>query len=126
MHVYVVSVSGDSDSGILLDTISVPDAHGLNGIASLPAMPHVAMSADSLSGCIYRINTLTRVVYVAFGPLLGPGPTFKVGINGLKTFNGYVYFTNSGQGTFARVKIDDDGSKAGDIEIIARLSESQT
>lgn len=123
MHVYVVSVSGDSDSGILLDTISVPDAHGLNGMASLPAMPHVAMSADSLSGCVYRINTLTRVVDVAFAdPLLGPGPTFKVRINDLKIFNGYVYFTNSGQGTFARVKINDDGSKAGDIEIVARLA----
>jgi hypothetical protein len=123
MQVYVVSVPGDSDSGILLDSISVPGATGLNGMAALPAMPRVVLSADSHDSCIYRINTLTRVVDVAFAdPLLGHGPTFKVGINGLKIFNGYVYFTNSGQGTFARVKINDDGSKAGDVEIVASVT----
>ncbi|KAH6671287.1 hypothetical protein B0J14DRAFT_670318 [Halenospora varia] len=72
--------------------------------------------------CIYRINTVTRKVDVAFAdPLLGHGPTFKVGINGPRIFNGYLYFTNSGQGTVGRVKIADDGSKAGDIEIVARI-----
>ena len=122
MQVYVVSVPGDSDSGVLLDSISVPDTYGLNGMAALPAMSRVVLSADSHGSCIYRINTLTRIVDVAFAdPLLGHGPTFKVGINGLKIFNGYMYFTNSGQGTFARVKINDDGSKAGDIEIVANL-----
>ena len=123
MSVYVVSIPENSDSGTLLDSISVPDAHGLNGMAALPAMPRVVLSADSIAGCIYRINTLMRVVDIAFADqLLGPGPTFKFGINGLKIYNGYVYFTNSGQGTFARVKINDDGSKAGDIEVVARLS----
>ena len=124
MQVYVVSVPGDSDdSGVLLDSVSVPGANGLNGMAALPAMPPVVLSAGSHDSCIYRINTLTRVVDVAFvGPLLGHGPTFKFGINCLKIFNGYVYFTNSGQRTFARVKINDDGSKAGDVEIVARLA----
>jgi hypothetical protein len=122
MQVYVVSVPGDSDSGTIFDSISVPDTYGLNGMASLPAMSRVVLSADSHGSCIYRINTLTRKVDVAFAdPLLGHGATFKVGINGLKIFNGYLYFTNSGQGTFGRVKIADDGSKAGDIEIVARI-----
>jgi hypothetical protein len=123
MQVYVVSVPGDSESGILLDSISVPGATGLNGMAALPAMPRVVLSADSHGSCIHRINTLTRLVDVAFAdPLLSYGPNFKVGINGLKIFNGYVYFTNSGEGTFAQVNINDDGSKAGDVEIIARLT----
>jgi hypothetical protein len=123
MQVYVVSVPGDSESGILLDSISVPGATGLNGMAALPAMPRVVLSADSHGSCIHRINTLTRLVDVAFAdPLLSYGPNFKVGINGLKIFNGYVYFTNSGEGTFAQVKINDDGSNAGDVEIIARLT----
>lgn len=123
MQVYVVPVPGDSDSKVLLDSISVPGATGLNGIAALPAMPRVVLSADSHDSCLHRINTLTRVVDIAFAdPLLGHGPTFEVGINGLKISNGYVYFTNSGQGTFARVKINDNGSKAGDVEIVARLA----
>jgi hypothetical protein len=123
MHVYVVSLPENSDSGVVLDRISVPDAIGLNGMAALPATPRVVLSADSHGSCIYRINTLTRVVDIAIAdPLLGHGPTFKMGINGLKVFNGYAYFTNSGQGFFGRVKINDDGSRAGEIEIIARLS----
>ncbi|CZR60112.1 uncharacterized protein PAC_10007 [Phialocephala subalpina] len=122
MKVYVVSIPGDSDSGTLLDSISVPDTYGLNGMAALPRMPRVVLSADSHGSCIYRINTLTRKVDVAIAdPLLGHGPVFKLGINGLKIFSDYLYFTNSGQGFFARVKINDDGSKAGDIEIVARI-----
>ena len=122
MAVYVISLPSNSDFGVLLDSISVPGVTGLNGMAALPAMPRVVLCADSHDSCIYRINTLTRVVDIAFSdPLLGHGPTFKVGINGLKIFNGYAYFTNSGQGTFARVKINDDGTKAGEVEIIARL-----
>lgn len=123
MRVYVVSVPGDSDSGTLLDSIKIPGATGLNGMVALPAMSRVVLSADSHSSIIYRINTLTRQVDVAINdPLLGHGPSFKVGINGIKIFDGYVYFTNSGQGTFGRVKINDDGSKAGDVEIVARIS----
>jgi hypothetical protein len=101
MQVYVVSAPGDSDSGLLLDSISVPGATGLNGMVALPAMLHVVLSADSHGSCIFRIITLTHVVDVAFADsLLSHGPTFKVGINSLKIFND-VYFTNSGQGTFA-------------------------
>lgn len=122
MKVYVISLPSDSDSGVLLDTISVPNATGLNGMAALPKAQGVVLTADSHGSCIYRINTTTRVVDIAIeDPLLGHGPSFKIGINGLKVVDDYLYFTNSGQGFFARVKINEDGSKAGDIEIVARI-----
>jgi len=124
MHVYVLSVPENSDKGVVLDRISVPDTEMLNGMAALPAMPYVVLSADSISGRIFRINTRTRLVDVAFSdPNLGPGGNIAVplGANGLKIHNGFLYFTNSGQGTFARVQINNDGSKAGEVQVITKL-----
>jgi len=124
MSVYVVSVPEESDEGTVLDTIGVPNTQMLNGMTSIPAMPHVLLSVDSIGARVFRINTRTRVVDVVLSdPSLGPGENAQVplGANGVKIFNGYLYFTNSGQGTFARVKIDDDGTIAGEIKVIARL-----
>lgn len=121
MSVYVVEIDEDGE-GVLLDRIRICDTIGLNGMASIPVAPHIVLSADSHGGCIYRINTQTREVDIPISDeLLGAGPTFKLGINGIKIYGEYIYFTNSGQGTFCRVKIDNDGNKTGEIEIIARL-----
>jgi len=101
MQVYVVSLQGNCDSGIVLDSISVPDTQMLNGMAALPATPHVVLSAHSNGARIFPINTLTRAVDVTFAdPLLGPGSNTSVPLEaiGLKIFNGYLYFTNSGRG----------------------------
>jgi hypothetical protein len=119
-----VKVPGNSDTGLVLDHIPVLNTQMLNGMAALPATPYVVLSADSIGARIFRINTRTRAVDVAFSdPLLGFGSNTAVplGANGLKIFNGYLYFTNSGQGLFARVKINKDGSKAGNIEVITKL-----
>lgn len=129
MRVFVVQIPDNSDSGVVLENISVPGTEVLNGMASLPFKPYIVLSPDSIGGRIFRVNTVTREVDVAFeDPLLGYGndTVVAVGANGLKIFNDYLYFTNSGLGFFARVKIDRDGNRSGDIEIIARLSVSAT
>ncbi|KAH8652608.1 hypothetical protein BGZ60DRAFT_419919 [Tricladium varicosporioides] len=123
--VYVVSLPLNGNTGVVLDRIMVPGI--LNGMAALPAHPHIVLSADSVGGQIIRVNTRTRLVDVPITnlTLLGPGgnPTLPIGLNGLKIFGHYVYFTNSGQGTFGRVKIDALGNKIGEIEVVARLQQ---
>lgn len=124
MQVYVVRIPGNSDGGIVLESIRVLDTQMLNGMAVLYKAPWIVLSADSIGGRIFRINTFTSKVDVAFADAsLGPGDNAAVplGANGLKVHNGYLYFTNSGQGTFARIKINDDGTKAGNVQILARL-----
>lgn len=74
-----------------------------------------------------RINTRTRAVDVSLSDAaLGPrgSTTVPLGANGLHTSSSgdYLYFSNSGQGTFARVKISAEGGKEGPIEIMARLA----
>ncbi|TGO20461.1 hypothetical protein BPAE_0294g00070 [Botrytis paeoniae] len=123
MNVYIVYVPSINHPGVLLETINVPNTQMLNGMAALPASPEILLSVDSIGARIFRINTLTRKVDVAFSdPALGPGATVPLGANGLKIYNSYLYFTNSGLGTFGRIKINLDGSKAGNVEIIATLN----
>ncbi|TVY15972.1 hypothetical protein LARI1_G007062 [Lachnellula arida] len=98
MAVYVVSLPAGSTTGIVQDRISVNAT--LNGMDALGGSTETVLSADSLGGRVFRINTRTRVVDVIH--------------------DGYVYFTNSGQGLFARVKIDGEGNQDGEFEVVAR------
>jgi hypothetical protein len=120
MAVYVVSVPSNSNTGSVRSRISVNGT--LNGMAALPLHPHIILTADSIGGQIFRVNTRTGAVDVPIAdPALGSGGNTNIplGINGLKIYNGYVYFTNSGRGTFARVKIDAQGNKARGFEVLA-------
>jgi hypothetical protein len=123
--VYVVSIPRNSNTGQVLDRIPVNGI--LNGMDSLPTFPWVVLTADSVGGQIFRVNTRTRQVDVIVSnpALLGSGgsPVLPIGLNGLKIFGKYVYFTNSGQGFFGRMKIDLFGNKAGEIEVLARSAQ---
>ncbi|TVY45274.1 hypothetical protein LSUB1_G000464 [Lachnellula subtilissima] len=126
MSVAVISAPGGCNVGTVLYSIPVPNTQMLNGMAALPGTPHVVLSSDSIGARIFRIDTLTRTVDVAFAdPLLGPGEgaIVTLGANGLKIRDGYLYFANSGQGFFARVAIDGQGNKVGDIETLATLED---
>lgn len=107
----------------VIDSIPVPDSACLNGLTSLPANPHILLSADSIAGRIIRINIRTKEVSIALeDEALGPGKDAPIptGINGIRARGEFIYFTNSTLGTFARVQIDDDGNKFGEIEVLAR------
>ncbi|CAG8962332.1 hypothetical protein HYFRA_00005387 [Hymenoscyphus fraxineus] len=137
MAIYVVSLpptiastnnnAEHAQVAVIVDQIPVNNTLMMNGLTSLPQNPHILLSADSIGGRILRINTQTRGVDVSFSDAaLGPGgsTTVPLGANGLHTSSSgdYLYFSNSGQGTFARVKINAEGDKEGPIEIIARLT----
>lgn len=100
----------------------IPEALVLNGMAALTGTPHIVLSADSLTGRIYRTNTATGEVDVAFqDDNLGPGPNEQIpplGANGLLIRDGYLYFTNSNRQSFGRVPITDEGDQAGEVEEI--------
>ena len=116
---WIVQIAGD-DKGVVIARIPV-DAT-LSGMASLPAKPHIVLGFDAKGGRVMRINTHTRRVDVAFGdPSMEPSPNFTIGVNGARIRDDFIYFTNSGQGTFARIPIDQDGNKVGSAEVIATL-----
>ncbi|GAW20839.1 hypothetical protein ANO14919_103510 [Xylariales sp. No.14919] len=125
MQLYILSMEGSTPAGAdVIDAIPVPDTSMMNGMVGLPNRPHTILSADSIDGRILRVDTETKEVSVAFAdPALAPGnkSTAPFGANGLKLRDGYLYFTNSGLATYARVRIDDDGNKTGNVEVLATL-----
>ncbi|KAK8079483.1 hypothetical protein PG997_007301 [Apiospora hydei] len=126
MAVHIVSVT----DGKVVDSIPVPDTATMNGMAALPHHPHILLSADSIDGRILSIDTQKRQAGVLLKhDMLGAGavnndtssyPVPPIGINGLRVRGDYLYFTNSNQGTFVRVRIDEYGRRRGDFEVLAR------
>jgi hypothetical protein len=125
MHIYIVSL----DTETVIDSIRVPGTATLNGLTPLPNKPWTLLSADSIDGRLFRIDLVTREVsIVSENEALAPskckgGP--PIGVNGLRTHGEYLYLTNSGRGTFSRVRIDANGQEAGPWEVIARSPSSR-
>lgn len=118
--VFVISTTSKS----VVQTIPVLEGALVNGLTSLPNKPHVILAADSALGGILRIDTRTKEVStVLTGEALGFGNStdLPLGVNGLVIRDGHLYFTNSGLGTFFKVRINDDGRPTGQPEVIAVL-----
>lgn len=105
---------------------SYPQASLPNGMDSLPLAPHILLSADSITGTIYRINTVTGHVEVAFqdkqlAPTPNPDPFLNLlGVNGLKVYKSYLYVTSSGGQFMGRYRIDAWGNPLSALEILVR------
>ncbi|KAI1324489.1 hypothetical protein F5Y16DRAFT_380767 [Xylariaceae sp. FL0255] len=102
----------------------IPEAVIINGFVSLPKNPHIVLTPDSATGKVYRINTLSGEVDVAFAnPKLGLPTSYVVplGMNGLHVHGEYLYFTQSAQKYYGRVKISDTGDKTGAIETVVTM-----
>ncbi|KAL9114310.1 MAG: hypothetical protein Q9227_001732 [Pyrenula ochraceoflavens] len=149
MRVYVVDFSSSfSDASsesaaspyaakaVVKEIAQVPASRCLNGLAALPApYSHVVLSGDSIAGKMYRIDTRSGAVDVAFSgdflePLGAESKAVPLGVNGVKMWGDgsekwWCYFTNSARGTVCRVRIDpaQQGSRVEgeEVEILARL-----
>jgi hypothetical protein len=99
----------------------VPSATFFNGAAALN--PYTVLLAASYDGNVWAIDTRTGKTAVVLDDesmkATGTGPV-KIGVNGLKIHNGYLYYTNSIQNTFNRVKVDPvTGHAIGPFENVA-------
>jgi hypothetical protein len=116
-----------SGSDVSVQTVFEKSKYGpVNGIVALPHHKHIILAANSERGVVLRIDTTTGHIEVAIkddqlAPIAG-GP-FHVGVNGLKIFKNYLYFTNTARQALGRVKIDNMGNRIGDIQTIAKLEE---
>ncbi len=97
------------------------EAKFLNGMSQLSER-HVLLG-DLRAGVVYRldVNTGVYAVVIADGltAAVPQAPFGIVGINGLHVHDGYLYFTNTGQNLFAKIRIYADGTPAGNASLIA-------
>ncbi|KAF2762202.1 hypothetical protein EJ05DRAFT_473120 [Pseudovirgaria hyperparasitica] len=102
----------------------VHDAAVLNGLATLDAGRGIILASDSLKGVIWKIDTKSGAAEIFLDdPALKPvqdGTSLLLGINGLKVQNTDIYFTNSFQQLYGRVKLDRKGEIVGEVEILAQ------
>ena len=107
------------------EVTTLPEALLLNGVDIVPQSDHLLVG-DSWAGLIWNVNVATGNVAITLNDTStrGPGPVqIATGINGLKVFNGSVYWTNTGASSMWKVAIDASGNVAAGAKPILITSE---
>ncbi|KAJ7284006.1 hypothetical protein C8J57DRAFT_1294134 [Mycena rebaudengoi] len=98
-----------------------------NGVTTVAGRPDVVLVAESVSGSVWEINTLTGASRIAIqDESMAPGTTeapIVLGINGVRTYGDALYFTNTLRRTFSRVPLDVRGAHvrpAGAVQLLVR------
>ncbi len=100
---------------------SIPEASAMNGLATTDKFSDTILVADSTLGAVFKVNVVTGDYSIAMDHILFQGTsTSPRGINGIHTYERMLYFTNSAQRSYGRVSIADDGSLAGEVEMLGR------
>lgn len=105
----------------------VPPATFLNGMALLSGPEkQLLFVGDVKTGTIYSVDIDTGEYVIAINnTFTAPGPDYAFGVaatDGLQMCNDTLYFTNVGQKKLNRVRLDVDGTPAGDFETVAQTS----
>ncbi|KAJ7337515.1 hypothetical protein DFH08DRAFT_783889 [Mycena albidolilacea] len=111
---------------IVTPIAGIPQSTLINGLSSVPGHPDLVLAADSGLGAVYEITMSTGAVRIAIqDAAMAPGaPAPALGINGLHIHGSALYFTNSQQGTFARIPIAVQSkgvSKAGAVLVLSTV-----
>ncbi|CAM6120992.1 unnamed protein product [Calypogeia fissa] len=99
-----------------------PDAIALNGVTTLSRQNSTILIADCVLGAVWIMNVKTGNYSIAIQvPAMDAVSTepLPIGINGIKVWGGYLYFTNSDHGTMCRVPISTSGMATGAVEVLA-------
>ncbi|ETN40900.1 uncharacterized protein HMPREF1541_05180 [Cyphellophora europaea CBS 101466] len=117
--VWTIDLTGDTASASLVTEI--PEANTLNGVTALPGSPDTVLIADSGLGAVWRVNIKTGEYSTAISvPEFAPTADFSLGVNGVRApRKGSLLWTNSAQGTYGVIYIDEKGNAGGAPLVIA-------
>ena len=103
---------------------TLEDAELINGMTTLNST-HV-LAADTIKGVVWAVNVLTGTSSILMSdPLMTSPAGSKIpGLNGLKIYNGTLYFTNSAQRIFGKIAMNPDGTAAGPGVIVAQAQQT--
>jgi hypothetical protein len=120
---WTVDMKGDTNpANVKISKIAdIPQASFLNGISYLGKSQNALLHADSTLGVVFRQDIDSGKTVVAIeDPLMKKcSPDVLEGINGMKIYDGHVYFSNSDCGFLARLPIHANGTAMGPSSIIA-------
>ncbi|KAK4062000.1 uncharacterized protein Triagg1_10163 [Trichoderma aggressivum f. europaeum] len=105
-----------------------PNSIFLNGVVSIPDVPHAVLVSDSAAGSVGHLDIQTgefdpdAFVFPEMQPL--PGSAFPLGIDGIRIHDCHLYWTNAFQATIYRVALAASGYPAlgATPEMVANLT----
>jgi hypothetical protein len=102
--------------------VDVTTSDLLNGLITLN--DHSILAADSYNGWVYHIDTHSGNYTVAIDDDkmkydFVPSATGKIGVNGIKIHDGFLYWTNTAAGTLNRIRITARGNGVGKSEVVS-------
>ncbi|RAK88388.1 hypothetical protein BO79DRAFT_255588 [Aspergillus costaricaensis CBS 115574] len=116
-----------SDSGTVHAPVSLvarfPSAGVLNGMCRLSENDTSSLLiADSEAGQIYKLDVHNGSIQTMMNEtaLKDTQTGLQVAVNGIHTYDSYVYFTNLNQGIFGRIPITQTGRPTGPVDVIVR------
>lgn len=124
-RIYSVDLSTPNKPPKVTMIAAMPEANALNGMASLYGGPaDTVLVVDSFQEAIWKLNVSSGEYSMAIeSPLFGNTSSNPMGINGLRSVPGYIYFFNSAQGSYGRVPIDDNVTVTGEVQILSRVDQ---
>ncbi|KAH8804420.1 hypothetical protein F5884DRAFT_406731 [Xylogone sp. PMI_703] len=123
--IFKVDIRGYDRHGVdgiqVTELVNIPEAILLNGVARLDPASKTLLVADSFAGVVWEVDSETGVyTNVSLPEMLPPPNVTAVGINGVKSKDNYMYWSNTGSGTLSRAAIDPiSGAVSGPVEILA-------
>ena len=103
---------------------AIPEANALNGMTTLEGVSDVVLISDSSVGGIWRLNVTSGKYDMPMKHVLFTNCTskFPLGINGIQTYEGSLYFVNSAQQIYGSLTIDATGNPTSQPTILARAA----
>lgn len=102
----------------------IPEAYFLNGLTVLNEKEKTVLVSDSGLGVVWLVDLDTGRYHIALDdptmkhPANGTTAASTLGINGIHIRADYVYYTNSGQELFVKLRIHPNGTQAGAAQIL--------
>ncbi|CAI7657759.1 unnamed protein product [Penicillium glandicola] len=101
--------------------VDIPTSDFLNGLTTLSET--AILVADVYNGWVYRVDTQTGIYEMVINDAkmkfdIVADPATNLGVNGLKIWDGYLYWTNTAAGTLNRIPITAKGLAAGKSEVV--------
>lgn len=111
-----------SQEPVVSKIADVPDAKLLNGMTALSMRDHTILVGDVSGGNIRRVDAdrgeYEAVINNTFTGVAPLPPFPDAGVNGVHVRGDTLYFVNSGKDFLDKVKINRDGTPAGDFELV--------
>ncbi|KAI7493325.1 hypothetical protein KC367_g8640, partial [Hortaea werneckii] len=103
---------------------SMPDVGLPDGLTTLDFDRGTVLLADASKSTIWHVDTTTgRYTAAINSTSFAPGSTLPLGVDGVHTLHGELYFTNPSSNLLGKVAINYDGTAAGPIQTISTAAE---